>query len=210
MEAVSDINSFCDFRKDNLNLDSSDKLFVDRLRDIQTDLFKSYSLDNDSLHSIQTQEFYAKILKADEYVLEVLRDGFYPVFKDGILPASNELPNNASARRQIEFVEVEIDKLLKNDYIRKVDIKPTIVSPLSVSERFSVSEQKVKFRLCLDLSRSLNNLIESKVAIPDGLNILRYEIEENDYFVNADFKSAYHLVRMHKDFHTYLGSSIYF
>ena len=87
-------------------------------------------------------EFWEKI-KANEFILSVIRDGYKIPFYQ--TPHSAYFKNNKSALNHSDFVSAEISELLRTGRIHKVPTPPAVVNPLSVDEKDG------KCRLILDL-----------------------------------------------------------
>merc|ERR1711873_189653 len=67
---------------------------------------------------------------------------------------------------------------------------------------------KGKRRLCLDLSRYMNRIVKApKFKLESTLAALQV-IEKDDYMFLFDLKSAYHQIRMNKNFTKYLSYEI--
>ena len=104
-----------------------------------------------------------------------------------------------SALNHADFVTEYIAELVDSRRVIKVPFKPYIVSPLSVSEN------KTKLRLILDLSR-LNTFVKKKekIKFEDWKVALNY-FEKDSFAVKFDLKSGYHHIDISTKFQTFLG-----
>lgn len=102
----------------------------------------------------------------------------------------------------MEFVRQEVTKLAASGVVQLVDYQPTIVSPLTVA-----SNSAGKLRLCLDLSRSVNQFIDLPKVVLADLKVALKLTDPNDWQAVYDLSSAYHHIKM-LDKHTkFLGAA---
>jgi hypothetical protein len=74
------------------------------------------------------------------------------------LPSQYKEENNKSFKKNLEFVPEEVRKLVSNDVIEEVGLdKVLCINPLSMA-----ANKKGKRRLCIDLSRHLNESCRAK------------------------------------------------
>lgn len=158
-----------------------------------------------SIHLETVREFWRTELKAGEWVMETLKDGYVIPFID--LPPTYEEANNKSAIQDMPFVLKAVADLKRLEIIEFRETKPTCVSPLTVSKKFG-RDGTIKNRLCWDGSRCVNLYVKNqKVVLSHLLRAL--DITRNqDFQVTYDLKSAYHHVRIHPSQTTYLGAAI--
>ena len=65
----------------------------------------------------------------------------------------------------------------KNNYVRRESDKPRCINPLSVACKFDVEKQITKKRVCMDLSRNVNNFIsDTPVKLSDLEALSAYSI----------------------------------
>ena len=102
-------------------------------------------------------------------------------------PPRYEERNNMSYRKERLWANEVVCKLERAKLVRKVKNKELwCVNPLMVA-----SSSKGKKRLCLDLSRWVNQVIKAlKFRIESTLAALQV-IEKDDYLFSFDLKSAY-------------------
>ena len=101
-------------------------------------------------------QFWGK-LGAGKFVKSVIATGLRLNFARGC-PDPYQEPNNKSFQKNLEFGTKEIMKLVESKAVVEVDREGIIcVNPLSVA-----SNQEGKLRLCIDLSRCVNNHCQTK------------------------------------------------
>ena len=139
--------------------------------------------------------FWQEELKASDYVLNIIKYGYKIPFTS--IPPPTVEKNNASALRNADFVETELQKLLADGRILRTRVPPHTVNPLSVSEG-------TKSRLVLDL-RNINPYVILKQFKYENLKTLADLFEKNYHFASFDLKNGYHHIRMAPEYQKYLG-----
>ena len=120
------------------------------------------------------------------------------------MPGQYREPNNQSFKRNLEFGNSEVFKLLENGVIEEVGIKDiTCINPLSVA-----SNKKGKLRLCLDLSRHVNLACEAKRFRIESITEFTKVVKKGAWAVFYDLKSAFHHVEVIVKHRRFLGFSI--
>jgi hypothetical protein len=156
------------------------------------------------IHKEDAIQFWRSELKANQWVMDVLENGYVIPFLSA--PEKYEEENNMSAQRHMEFVRKNVADLKSTGVIQFVDEKPWCVSPLTVSEKIE-SDGGKKLRLCWDGSRCVNLCLkEQKVTLAHLQRALELT-EEEDFQVIYDLKSAYHHIRIHDSQIKYLGAA---
>ena len=139
---------------------------------------------------------------ASTFAKSVIRDGF----KLNLLqvPGKYEEPNNASYRVHKNWANQAVGKLKQASLVKKVSKEELeCCNPLTVA-----SNAAGKLRLCIDLSRRLNEVVKApKFRIESTREALQV-VKPNDWAFVFDLKSAYHQVQLHKDDHKYFGFKI--
>ena len=110
------------------------------------------------------------------------------------------IKNNKSALNHDEFVRGAISELLFNRCVAEVSVPPYCCNPLSVVEGR-------KFRLVLDLSRSVNPFVQRFKFKYEGLATLSSMLNRNDWFFTFDIESGYHHIDINCDYLKFLGFS---
>jgi hypothetical protein len=77
--------------------------------------------------------------------------------------------NNSSARARMEFVRLDIARLVKGGQVIEIPLAPLCRSPLSVAFKIK-GDGSIKKRLVIDLSRWVN-----KFVIPDHFVMLKFQ-----------------------------------
>ena len=137
------------------------------------------------IHEPSVRSFWTNELQANNWVLDTLQHGYALPFHTS--PISMHLRNNLSARQHEKFVREEVEKLQLQGVVEFVDVKPDIVSPLTVA-----SNSKGKLRLCLDLSRTVNPLLTVQPVVLADLKQALQITEPGDWQAVYDLTSAYH------------------
>ena len=114
------------------------------------------------------------------------------------MPPAYYSKNNASALKNIEFVENSITELLESERIKQLFYKPLVVNPLSVSV-----QPNGKKRLILDLRYHFKKL---RIKYDDW-KIASLMFRKNGYMFSFDLKSGYHHVEIFQPHQTFLGFS---
>ena len=92
----------------------------------------------------------------------MLEQGYKLPFKPGLLPQKYKERNNKSAIKHMGFAEKEVDKWAQKKVVKGVFKEPWCISPLTVAERLIGETEKL--RLCLDLSRYINKLLQKEAV----------------------------------------------
>ena len=98
--------------------------------------------------------FWRDVVRASEFVLDIIQNGYKILFRESPLPFSIE--NRSSALHRRSFVQGAISELLTRGCIREAPVYPQFCNPLHVAVQSSR-----KLRLILDLSH-LNKFIVKK------------------------------------------------
>ena len=143
-------------------------------------------------------EFWEQVLKAPDYIIESIRDGYVlPLFS---APSPFIGCNHKSALEHNEFVTNAVLDLLASNCILKVEDRPFICSPLSVVD---VPNKK---RLVINL-RHLNSFLWKQTFKYEDLRTALLLFEKGDQAFTFDLKSGYHHVDIHPSCWKYLGFS---
>lgn len=158
-----------------------------------------------SIHAEEVREFWRTELKAGDWVMETLKDGYVIPFKE--FPPIYEEPNNSSATKDMDFVHQAVAELKRVGIIEFRTERPHCVSPLSVSIKIS-SNGLPKKRLCLDGSRCINQCIKEQSVTLSHLQRALEMTREQDFQVKYDLKSAYHHIKIHPAQTRYLVAAL--
>ena len=153
-----------------------------------------------NIHKPEFRLFWTDTLKANDWVLDVLAHGYSLPFHSEPQPSNTK--NNLSARKHLKFVREEVTKLQQTGVVEFVTEPPFIVSPLTVA-----SNAQGKLRLCLDVSRSVNQYLNiPKVVLADLQTALQLT-DPNDWQGVYDLSSAYHHIKIWPGHVKYLGAA---
>ena len=147
-----------------------------------------------TIHSPRAVKFWAEELKAGEWVMDTLQNG-YTIPLEQAPPAEYEEENNQSAKRDMKFVRETVRKWAELGIVKLVQSKPRIVSPLTVVERKQPNGE-VKKRLCWDGSRCINRLLKKQHVSLAHLQKALEITEPNDLQSKYDLKSAYFHIKI--------------
>ena len=139
---------------------------------------------------------------AGSFVLGVIREGFRLNLCEE--PGMYEEKNNRSFEQHKEFAVEAIKKLVKLKIVLEVSRKEVdCINPLTVAVN-----AKGKKRLCIDLSRNVNQCNEAiKFKIESTVKFLQV-VNKEDYLWVFDLKSAYHQIPIYKQHWKFLGLSV--
>lgn len=146
-------------------------------------------------------EFWRNILKASDYVIDVVQNGYIIPFYE--TPVSYLLKNNKSALEHCDFVLGAITDLVHSGCVFKLEVHfiPYIVYPLSVSVNSSG-----KKRLILDLSVMNRYVWKEHFKFEDWSVAFEY-LYPGGFMYKFDVISAYHHIDIAPSQQTFLGFS---
>ena len=158
-----------------------------------------------SIHSEEFREFWKTSLKAGEWVMDTLQQGYVIPFEK--TPEAYEECNNVSALKDLSFVYEAVADLKDLGIIKFVDYKPHCVSPLTVSIKTGKDGLNKK-RLCWDGSRCVNLCIKEQKVTLSHLQRALELTRDQDYQMTYDLKAAYHHIKIHPLQTKFLGAAI--
>ena len=157
------------------------------------------------IHEKRFRPFW-RALNPGVWVEKLLEEGYRIPFWDEVPEVYRE-ENNASAKRNMDFVQMQIQKLVDRGVVERRQETPRCVNPLTVAAK-TLENGDQKLRLCLDLSRHVNPKIKNE---PAKLTTFRSAISlilPGDFQGVYDLPSAYHHVRMHPESTEFLGFNV--
>ena len=107
--------------------------------------------------------------------------------------------NNQNVYKHFDFAKDKIQEWAEHGYIEKVDYQPAHISPLSVAERITLTDE-TKLRLCLDASY-LNDLMLSQSTKLPPLELSENLVDKDDWMTTLDLANCYFHVRLHVQDH---------
>ena len=134
---------------------------------------------------------------SNPFILGVIRDGYKLPFKE--VPEQTELKNNKSARDNTQFVKGEVQKLLAKGCVEKVEIRPSVVNPITVA-----TNKSGKKRLVLDIRHLNKCLAKFKFKYKD-VSVARQLFQKGTHLFSWDLRSAYHHINVFPPHRDYLG-----
>ena len=124
---------------------------------------------------------------AGKMVLQVINTGLRLNFT-GKVPSQYKEPNNKSFKNNIEFGLEEVRKLKSNEVIEEVgEDKVLCINPMSVA-----SNKKGKRRLCIDLSRHVNDSCRTKKFRVERVSDFTKVVKQGASVWYYDLKSDLH------------------
>ena len=156
------------------------------------------------IHRGSLRAFWSS-LRPGVWVKENLQNGYKIPFVGGEEPVRYEEQNNASSKRQMDFVREHVRKLLECRVVRKVSEQPTCVNPLTVASKVINEEGEIKHRMCLDLGRLVNPAVRHESSKLATFRTAVSLVLPGDYQAVYDLASAYHHVHTHAESQQFLG-----
>ncbi len=143
-------------------------------------------------------DFWLNELEPSSFIQNVILHKYSLPFHTPCPPFAAK--NNASSRKNYDFVVGAIDELVRKKCVIEVDSVPYCCNPLTVSDR------KDKLRLVLDL-RHVNKYIQEFSIKYEDLKFVEKIFEQGFYFQTFDLTSGYHHVGINPEHWKYLGFS---
>ncbi|MCP4548425.1 MAG: hypothetical protein GY835_18365, partial [bacterium] len=138
-------------------------------------------------------------LTSDPNILKIVDSGYKPDFLQ--LPPPFEDSNNATARREPEFVLRSVMELCHNGFAKLCRKKPVVINPFSVS-----TQANGKLRLIADL-RHLNKFLKTEKFKLDDLQSALPAIRQSNYMFSFDLTKAYYHMDLDENVQKYFGFS---
>ena len=134
---------------------------------------------------------------APEHILEWVKFGVKVPFKDPPPPCFYD--NHVKGATQWNFVDNEIQKLLREGFVCKVKQQPQCVLPIQ-----TVPRKSGKLRLVIDC-RYVNRHIEAPKFKQEWIEAVANQILEGDELISVDLENGFHHVDLHPDHWSYFG-----
>ena len=142
--------------------------------------------------------FWRDVLKADEEILSIVRDGYFPPFVNGEIPPPSFEDNNKSALENLDFLLEQLIILERIGCIESVSSRPRIVLPCSVV-------YSNKWRLVIDASRAINPYIFKQSVVLDSFEMVEQASRPGDFQTKQDLTAGYYHIPLHPDARTLFG-----
>jgi hypothetical protein len=145
-------------------------------------------------------------VQAKTWVLDILSNGYRPDFTS--LPTAYFEPNNKSALEHIAVVREKVAEWIQEGFVEQLHEPSFCTSPLSVAARYDSATDSIKYRPVLDLSRHVNNFVQTRPVQLDDLPQIADLIEPHDFLTAFDLKNMFFHVRLHPEIRKYFGFSV--
>ena len=142
---------------------------------------------------------YWRSIGAPRFVLNIINGGYKIPFITA--PPRYKFRNNASARKEPDFVTEAVLGLLHDNRVEELDAAPEIINLLSVSV-----QNTGKKRLILDL-RNINLHVFKQKFKCEGLHTIKDISSRNCFVFSFDLKSGYHHADIFVEHRKYLAFS---
>ena len=171
---------------------------------------KGFSVDQSkplSIHHPTCIRFMSEIVEAEQWVLDVAREG---VSLDlNISPHETyQERNNKSARENMDALKEKVAKWCSQGYIEKLSEKPKIVNPMSVNIETDQRGNVTKKRPCIDLSRFINKRTPDNPIIMDNLTEVEPAVSKGDYMSTFDLTNCYFQFSLKKSDRKFLNFAL--
>lgn len=122
------------------------------------------------IHQEGAIKFYEEILGAKEKTIRLLREGYRPEYTQE--PEEMHLQNNKSVLQNMEICREQVRTWERSGYVEKLKHRPRITNPLSLVSKKDLETGKMKYRTCIDPSRTLNKYLEPPPVRLQDLRLL--------------------------------------
>jgi hypothetical protein len=157
-----------------------------------------------SIHEKRFFPFWRDELRAPEWILKVLENGYSIPFK--ALPGPYFERNNKSARDNMQIVRQIVADMLAKGIVRIAREKPLVVSPLGLVSKVQ-DDGSMKHRLVFDASRHVNTFIDLPHVRLNHLDKALELTMPNDYQTVFDLSSAYYHISIEEQQRKFLGAA---
>ena len=144
-----------------------------------------FDSNNTKLHSPESIRFYNQILGASDKVIHTLTHGHKPQWVKNTPPGPMFFQNNVSARLNMDIVRNQVKAWEELGAVKQVATRPKIVSPLTLSTKTDTQSGKLKHRVCLDLSRSVNLYVKESNVVMEDLSAVLPRFEYFIFFLGS-------------------------
>ena len=160
-----------------------------------------------SIHSDQSIKFYKEELKADTWVMDILKSKYRIPFTK--YPSRYYEPNNLSALKNMDFLWTKMCEWENKGFCYRVSQKPYCCNPMTVSDKLDIRTGKVKKRPCMDFSRHVNTFIPDQPVRLSNLDEAEKMLQPGDFQTSYDMENQYFQILVHEDYWKFLGCEIF-
>ena len=158
-----------------------------------------------SIHGQDQIRYWKEHLKASNWVIEVLEQGYTLPFEK-YPECSYEEDNNQSAKNDMAFIRDTVKKWEQQGVVQFVQDRPAAVSPLTVATRV-MEDGSEKKRLCFDGSRFINPRLQKQKVNLAHLQSALEITEKGDWQAVYDLTNAFFHIRIWPGHRKFLGAS---
>ena len=106
----------------------------------------------------------------------------------------------------MDYAYEETERWMAKKVVQEVLEPPLCISPLTVAVRTMGDQEKL--RLCLDLSRYINTLLQKEAVKLSGIDKCTQNLLPGDFMATYDLTSAFHHVKIYEGHQQYLGFAL--
>ena len=160
-------------------------------------------LELGSEHSVT---FAKEVLHAKEWYIQTVVAGYQPRLCETVHSYTER--NNKSARENMDFVRGKVDTWQKQGYVTKC-LKPAFCNnPLTVSEKLDTGTGQIKQRLCLDVSRHVNQCVDQWEVNMEDLKATEAMWERGAYMGVFDLENMFFHVKLEESVKQFFGFTV--
>ena len=108
----------------------------------------------------------------------------------------------------MNIVREQVEEWVIKGYVEKIDYEPFFINPLTVATKNNGETGAQSFRVCCDLSRSLNELLEDCTSRLDDLKTVWPRITEGCFFSANDIRAMYLHLSVNPRFRDLFGFAV--
>ena len=171
-EQTVEDKDFADKLKEEVdNMKNEDREFCQHIEKLKLNIDKAgCKPQGRGIHQEGSIRFYEKVLKAKEKTLQLLREGYRPEYT--CEPEEMHLKNNKSVIANMEVCRQQVRTWEQSGFVEKLKHRPRITNPLSLVTKKDLETGKMKYRTCIDPSRTLNPCLEPPTVRLQDLRLL--------------------------------------
>ena len=159
-----------------------------------------------SIHSSDSRRFLDAVVQPDDWYKQVAEHGYRPALTAE--PGPYRERNNASARRDMLLVRNKVEEWIQQGSVVRLERPALCTNPLSVVTKLETSTGTIKKRVCIDLSRSLNTIVQRWEVNMDDLSATEHLRAEGDHMMTFDLANMFFHVQLSQEAQEWFGFSV--